>query len=387
MRCGKFLFLVDGREGYGVERTVIELALALRLKGINVEYVALCDGRLAERLAAEGIKGRVIGLGLKKYTRSGLWEYVGVMINTAVAVHSSVRELRAIAREVDVVYLHNRAMLTFGCLMIAGGISKGIWHISNTILPRRWLGLQRFIYQFICRLSGMKPIGNSRHTAESLGRGIYPAEPVLLGVDPVRFVPIAYDQRSALRKDMEIKEDSIVFLVMARIIPSKAQDRVVDAAIRLLREGYQFELLIAGGPTEGHYYQKIVNRINESGFAGSIRMVGYVSDPRACYGVCDVVVNSRADAEPFGNTVIEAMLMERPVLAYYLGGPAETVIDGETGWLLPGPSVDDYCTGLKRAIKDAGRWQEMGRSGRRRAEREFSSEAFAERVLTVCERL
>lgn len=174
---------------------------------------------------------------------------------------------------------------------------------------------------------------------------------------------------------------------MARITPTKAQDRVIDAAIRLLREGYRFDLLIAGGPTEGSYYQQIVNRVNEAGVADRVRLIGFVSDPRSYYGVCDVVINSRTNAEPFGNTIIEAMLMARPVLAYYLGGPTETIVDGETGWLISDSSVDDYYAGLKRALKDAGRWNEMGHAARRRAEQEFSSEAFADRVLAVCDKL
>jgi glycosyltransferase involved in cell wall biosynthesis len=96
-------------------------------------------------------------------------------------------------------------------------------------------------------------------------------------------------------------------------------------------------------------------------------MLGHVPDPECYYGLLDVAVNSRIDAEPFGLSVIEAMMMGKPVLVHALGGPAETVIDGRTGWHMPGPRIEDMQAGIARAIGQRAQWGQLGMQARQHA--------------------
>ncbi|KAF2083647.1 glycosyltransferase family 4 protein [Saccharata proteae CBS 121410] len=88
--------------------------------------------------------------------------------------------------------------------------------------------------------------------------------------------------------------------------------------------------------------------------------------------------------EHFGIVPLEAMLAETPVLAANEGGPLETVVEGETGWLRDVRDVEAW-TGVMRGVLDGGevgesRVKEMGRMGRERVVGEFSKAKMAERL-------
>ena len=87
--------------------------------------------------------------------------------------------------------------------------------------------------------------------------------------------------------------------------------------------------------------------------------------------------------EHFGIVPLEAMLAKTPVLAANEGGPTETVISGQTGWLRDVSKVNDWTEVMRIALEDGDgeqRLKEMGRWGRERVIAEFSKEKMAERL-------
>ena len=78
--------------------------------------------------------------------------------------------------------------------------------------------------------------------------------------------------------------------------------------------------------------------------------------------------------EAFGNVAIEAMATGVPVISYRRGGPAEIIVDGETGFLVE----PDDVAGLTAAIR---RIDELDRvECRQRVEEQYSIEAYAARI-------
>jgi glycosyltransferase involved in cell wall biosynthesis len=86
-------------------------------------------------------------------------------------------------------------------------------------------------------------------------------------------------------------------------------------------------------------------------------------DPQDLYSAVDVLaITSRWEGSPL--TVLEAMRAGRPVVAYDVGGLAEQVEDGVTGYLVPAGDVDDMVMRLRQLAADPLLAARMGESGR-----------------------
>jgi glycosyltransferase involved in cell wall biosynthesis len=64
-------------------------------------------------------------------------------------------------------------------------------------------------------------------------------------------------------------------------------------------------------------------------------MTGFREDVPVLMHACDVIVHTSTAPEPFGRVIVEGMLAGRPVIATNIGGPAEVLNHGETGYLVP----------------------------------------------------
>ena len=87
----------------------------------------------------------------------------------------------------------------------------------------------------------------------------------------------------------------------------------------------------------------------------------------AAYARCDVCVVPAIWPEPFGIVAVEAMAAGRPVVASAVGGLASTVVDGETGLLVPPGDPAALAAALERLLDDRALAARLGASGRDRA--------------------
>ncbi|KAM0351572.1 hypothetical protein ACHAPU_002580 [Fusarium lateritium] len=84
--------------------------------------------------------------------------------------------------------------------------------------------------------------------------------------------------------------------------------------------------------------------------------------------------------EHFGIVPLEAMLARTPVLAADSGGPVETIVDAETGWLRSPKNVDAWAEVVRSALKlSDSEAQAMGDKGAARVKDLFGREHMAKR--------
>jgi glycosyltransferase involved in cell wall biosynthesis len=113
-----------------------------------------------------------------------------------------------------------------------------------------------------------------------------------------------------------------VMVVTARLVQFKRIDRLLEAAARMNSAGRDWVLLLAGsGPLEG----ELRERATTLGIAHRVRFLGYRDDTWDLVAAADLVPVP-SEFEAFGLVVVEAMALDRPVVAFAdSGGPAEIV--------------------------------------------------------------
>lgn len=88
--------------------------------------------------------------------------------------------------------------------------------------------------------------------------------------------------------------------------------------------------------------------------------------------------------EHFGIVPLEVMAAKRPVVVAASGGPLETVVDGETGLIVPEPTTaEGFATAMAELVSDGAKAARFGVQGRARVRQLFSRTAFADRLDAI----
>jgi glycosyltransferase involved in cell wall biosynthesis len=100
------------------------------------------------------------------------------------------------------------------------------------------------------------------------------------------------------------------------------------------------------------------------------------------------VVSASTDPEGFGRTIVEAQAMGRPVIATDHGGARETVIPGNTGWLVPPGDTAAMAAAIGEALSlDPASRTALGRRARSHIAAGFTREAMCARTIDIYEEL
>jgi glycosyltransferase involved in cell wall biosynthesis len=163
-------------------------------------------------------------------------------------------------------------------------------------------------------------------------------------------------------------------LSLGRLIRRKGIDTIIEAMARVPNA----ELLIAGGPDShdlGTDPEALRLRAlaDQCGLADRVRFLGRIPHDRVPELIrsADVVVSVPA-YEPFGIVPVEAMGCGVPVIASAVGGHLSTVVDGQTGLLVPPGDPEALAGRLRGLFSDRYRRARLGVAGAERAQRFYS---------------
>lgn len=167
------------------------------------------------------------------------------------------------------------------------------------------------------------------------------------------------------------------FVSVARFEAPKDHDTLLRAFARLPVEGWTLSL-VGGGPGEA----RARRLARELGIESKVSFAGYLPDPAEALARAQVfVLCSRSEAFP--RSVLEAMRAGLPVAASGVGGVAEAVAHGRTGWLVPRGSVEALAGALARLIRDPGERERFGAAARQNYETRFRFERMAEKTMAL----
>jgi glycosyltransferase involved in cell wall biosynthesis len=186
------------------------------------------------------------------------------------------------------------------------------------------------------------------------------------GVDPAVFDPdiVSGGRIAKLAEAWRLPDGVRIVMLPGRLTEWKGHSVLLEAIAKLDRPDVM--CVLVGAHQGRHRYAEILeNQAERLGIAGRVRMVGQCDDMPAAMRLADVVVHASTKPEAFGRVVIEAQAMARPVIASDLGGPVETVRDGETGWRVKPGDSDALAAAIVRALDmDPAELEALGRRAR-----------------------
>ncbi len=375
-------WLVSGDDSGGVGQAVRGMTSAVRSLGVEPVIISLRDATFLISLRAMRFDVRTLNVEPLPVLRGGLVRKIGLQLQVRRAVAAIRPQLADALRSASVSALH---VLWPNLMPLAAMAAHDVgipcfWEMPN-IMGKYPFNINRRITQHILRKWDVTAFANSQYTASTLG--YHPVRPIVLylGADEQRFNPARAD--SVTREQLGIPGDAIALGIVARLTREKGQAVVLEAMAQLPEAYHNAHLLLLGGPVEGEFGDELRALAQRLGVADRLHLIGNVPDPERYYGAIDVAINAYLGAESFGLSVVEAMMMGKPVLVHALGGPAETVIDGVTGWHVHEPTVAGFRAGLIRALGDRKKWPAMGAAGRQRALEHFSLSRQAKQYVEI----
>jgi len=334
--------LPDLGGGGGVERGTVEISRALTAAGWRAVVVS----------GGTGSGAKIEAVGAKHYS-------LPVNSKNPVVLRRNIARLVNVieTESIDIVHARSRAcawsayyaarqsgrrfITTFhGTYSQSGPFKKKY----NAIMTRgeRVIAISQFIVDHAIADYGLDP-DRVRLIYRGVDLGIF--DPELVGADRI----------ATLARQWRIPDGVPVVMLPGRLTRWKGQELMIDAIARLGRRDVC--CVFVGGTTDEAFLRELNKIIEQRDLGECVRFGGDCADMPAAYMLADVVVSASVRPEAFGRVVVEAQAMGRPVIAADHGGARETVIPGQTGWLVRPNDPESLAAaiGLALAVEPAER--------------------------------
>jgi glycosyltransferase involved in cell wall biosynthesis len=190
--------------------------------------------------------------------------------------------------------------------------------------------------------------------------------------------------REEVRRELGLPESAPVLITVCRLFGAKGPEELIRALAIVRRDRPDVRLLIVGddGPMQGAYERELLGLVHELGLDDHVTFTGRRSDVSRLLAAADVYTMPSFD-EPFGLVYLEAMAMERPIVALDNGGTPEVVEHGRSGLLSAPGDIEAFAGNVLTLLDDPQLRERMGRYGRRQVEQRFTIERLAEDTAAV----
>ncbi len=201
---------------------------------------------------------------------------------------------------------------------------------------------------------------------------------ILNGIDPSRWDP--HLEGGGIRREFGIPPDAPLLASVSRLFAQKGQRELLRALALVRREVPSVWLLIVGADAlevhGGSFTAELKVLARELGVADRVVFAGGRSDIPQIMAACDVFTLPSHE-EPFGLVFLEAMAMQRPVVAVNNGGAPEVVEHGQSGLLSPAEDIGGLASNIVALLKDRELRVRIGEQGRSRVLARFTAQRMA----------
>ncbi len=200
------------------------------------------------------------------------------------------------------------------------------------------------------------------------------------GIRTSWFDPSKHNRMEARRR-WGFGPDDLVIGKIARMSRGKGYEYVIPAMAAAARADSRLRFVwIGDGERRGEYE----DRLRAAGIRERVHLMGLILPhdiPRAIAGM-DILVHA-SEWEGLARTLVQALLMEKPVISFDIDGAPEVVYPGVTGELVPLGDSPGMARAMLRLAADEDVRRRYGRAGRAMCLRRFDHQYMVDRIVDV----
>ena len=201
------------------------------------------------------------------------------------------------------------------------------------------------------------------------------------GIDLDKFAP--QHSPAEVRLEIGVPPNVPVIGVTARLHPLKGHKYLLRAMPQILRTVPEAHLILAGG---GELRTALENMCIRLGMTERVYFLGHREDVPDITTVYDIaVLPSLSECLPYAP--IEAMVLQKPVVASDLAGIPEVVDDGVTGTLVSPRDSRALADAIVDLLTHPEKARAFGKAGRRRVEEKFTLDRMLDETFALYDEL
>lgn len=236
--------------------------------------------------------------------------------------------------------------------------SDALYNISSWLKRKIWLRLEQYVNRKAHHI-----IAPSQMVYDILvQKEQVPASRVSLipyGQTTERFDAVTTDMIQATRTELKM-EGRLTMVCVARLFNRKGHIYLFKAMAGLIREFPELQLYLVG---TGPHRDQLEQMAKEEGVAEHVQFLGWRNDALAIMGAADMVVHPSLE-DALSSAVIEAVMMEKPIVASDISGVKDSLGNGKYGEIVPPADAKALEAGIRRILDNKSLALEKAKAGR-----------------------
>jgi glycosyltransferase involved in cell wall biosynthesis len=272
----------------------------------------------------------------------------------------------------DIVHTHNHSVWLYG------GIAARILnlplvhteHTSPDYNKEKWYKIEKWLSYITDRIT---TVSNSVGKFMEVRERIAPDKITVIhnGIDTGIYSK--YVDRDVKRKELNLDDSDQIIGNIARFFPNKDHACLLRAFKLVVERIPSAKLLIAG---DGPLRNELFGLTEKLALTSTVKFLGNRRDIPELLRIFDVfALSSIKEGLPI--TLLEAMASEVPIVATDVDGNPEVVVHNQTGYIVPARDPNSLADKIITLLMDKEKAKHMGKTGRVRAEEEFSFEKMS----------
>ena len=381
------LFTNVGADLYGADYLLLCLVQSLDRARFRSIVLVPYDGPLVPELEAAGATVRV-----KKFPvlRRSVFNPFGLVWFACQMVTSLVYLMVLSFRErVDIFHTNTASIWPPGIVASLLG-KKHVWQIMELVESPRVVGwaMSKMTGIFSSQVFCISDAVRLHFSKDNPGRATK-FQTLYHGVNLDEYDPARCD-RAAMRRTLGVPPDARVVMYAGRFSSWKGQDVFAEAVQILVKKaeasGMHFIVLGSCFPGQEEFERDLDARMKKLPNPGLVHRAGFQRNLPEWMAASDIFVLPSKRPEPNATVLIGAMAMGLACVGTNIGGTVETIVEGETGRLIPPDSPDALADALAALLADPAMTEKMGKAGRARALAVFSIARYCDTVRSEYEK-